>query len=270
LAAFAGFRKAARLAPSEHWSVLCYLDRAMLAKNTGEMAFATEQLMEAHEIAQRLSWNEVTGEERSALLVLGELFARDDPAIAEQYLARFRTLGTSVIPIFAYGTDARVKGFEAYSQGVTWLRLGDVDEGKAAITEAWSIFEDFNYAWRAALCALELYEVTHDRRWIGRATRQIEPWPRSWIARRVTEATNHSVLPLDRIPPARREVLELVRAGRRNTEIARQLGRSPNTVRNQLAQLFQTFNVKSRTELVAMLSKPIVPLDPFLQRRRKK
>jgi len=270
LAAFAGFRKAARLAPSEHWSVLCYLDRAMLAKNTGEMAFATEQLMEAHEISQRLSWNEVTGEERSALLVLGELFARDDPAIAEQYLARFRTLGTSVIPIFAYGTDARVKGFEAYSQGVTWLRLGDVDEGKAALTEAWSIFEDFNYAWRAALCALELYEVTHDRRWIGRATRQIEPWPRSWIARRVTEATNHSVLPLDRIPPARREVLELVRAGRRNTEIARQLGRSPNTVRNQLAQLFQTFNVKSRTELVAMLSKPIVPLDPFLQRRRKK
>jgi len=266
LAAFAGFRRAARLAPSDHWSVLCLLDRAQLAKNTGEMAFAAEQLQEAHEIAQRISWNDVNGEERASLLILAELFAYNDPAIAEQYLARYRTL-TSVIPILSYGTDPRIKGFESYSQGVAWLYLGDVDEGRAALTEAWSIFEDFNYAWRAALCALKLHEITRDRRWIERATRQIDPWPHSWIARRVAEATSNSVLRLDRIPPARREVLELVRAGRRNTEIAEQLGRSPNTVRNQLSQLFQTFNVKSRAELVAVLSKPVVPLSPFLQRR---
>jgi len=268
LAAFSGFRRASRLAPSDHWSVLCFLDRALLAKNTGEVAFATEQLLEAHEVAQRLSWNDVTGEERSALLVLAELFAHDDPAVAEQYLARFRTLTTSVIPILSYGTDPRVKGLEAYSQGVAWVRLGDVDEGKAALTEAWSIFEDFNYAWRAALCALALHEITSDRRWIERASRQIEPWPHSWIARRVAEATSSSVLRLDRIPPAKREVLELVRAGRRNTEIAKQLGRSPNTVRNQLSALFQQFNVKSRAELVAVLSQPVVPLNAYIQKRR--
>jgi DNA-binding CsgD family transcriptional regulator len=267
LAAFAGFRKAARLAPSEHWSVFCYLDRALLAKNTGEMAFATEQLLEAHEIAQRVPWNEANGEERAALLVLAELFAHDDPPIAEQYLARFRTLSSSVIPILSYGTDPRVKGFEAYSQGIAWLRLGDADEGKAALTEAWSIFEDFNYAWRAALCALAMFDATHDRRWVTRAARQIEPWPHSWIARRVAEASSNSVLRLDRIPPAKREVLELVRAGRRNTEIAKELGRSPNTVRNQLSQLFQTFNVKSRAELVAVLSKPVVPITAFMRRQ---
>lgn len=268
LAAFAGFRKAARLAPSEHWSVLCYLDRALLAKNTGEMAFATEQLLEAHETAQRLSWNDVSGEERSALLVLAELFAHDDAAIAEQYLARFRTLTTSVIPILAYGADPRVKGFESYSQGVAWVRLGDVDEGRTALTEAWSIFEDFNYAWRAAICALALYEITRDRRWVQRAARKIEPWPQSWIARRVADATNTSVLHLDRIPPAKREVLELVRAGRRNTEIAKQLGRSPNTVRNQVSALFQQFNVKSRAELVAVFSQPVVPISAFYHKRR--
>jgi DNA-binding CsgD family transcriptional regulator len=268
LSAFAGFRKAARLAPSEHWSVLCSLDRALLAKNTGENAFATEQLLEAHEIAQHVSWNEVTGEERSALLVLAELFAHDDPAIAEQYLARFRTLSTAVIPILSYGTDPRVKGFESYTQGVAWLRLGDVGEGKAALSEAWSIFEDFNYAWRAALCALALYELTHDRRWIQRAARRIDPWPQSWIARRIAEAANTSVLRLSEIPPAKRQVLELVRAGRRNSEIAHALGRSPNTVRNQLSQLFQTFNVRSRAELVAALSKPVVPLTVLRSHRQ--
>ncbi len=268
LAAFAGFKRAARLAPSEHWGVLCVLDRALLAKNTGETAFASEQLQEAHEIAQRVSWSEVSGEERSALLVLAELFAHDDPAVAEQYLARFRTLKTSVIPILAYGTDPRVKAFEAYSQGVAWLRLGDVDEGKAALSEAWSIFEDFNYGWRAALCGLALYEATHDRRWVQRAARKIDPWPHSWIARRVSEATSTSVLRLDRVPPAKRQVLELVRAGRRNSEIASVLGRSPNTVRNQLSQLFQTFNVKSRAELVAALSKPIAQVSVLDHKRR--
>ncbi len=268
LAAFAGFRKAARLAPSEHWSVLCFLDRALLAKNTGEMAFATEQLQEAHEIAQRLSWNDVTGEERSALLVLAELFAYDDPAVAEQYLARFRTLTTSVIPILAYGTDPRVKGFEAYSHGVAWLRLGDVGEAKAALTEAWSIFEGFNYAWRAALCAFALYEVTNDRRWMQRAAHKIEPWPRSWIARRVADGTNAAALRLHRVPPAKRQVLELVRAGKRNSEIASALGRSPHTVRNQLSDLFTTFNVKSRAELVAALSRPVAPITVLQPRQR--
>ncbi len=260
LAAFGGFKMAARLAPSEHWSVLCFLDRALLAKNTGEPAFAAEQLQEAHEIAESLSWNDASGEERSALLVLAELFAHEDAAVAERYLWRFRSLSASVIPMLSYGTDPRVRGFEAYSQGVTWMRLGDAEQGKAALTEAWGIFEDFNYAWRAALCAICLYEVTRDRRWVERAAGKIAPWPRSWIARRTTEAGRTAALPLERIPPARREVLELVRAGRRNSEIAKVLGRSPHTVRNQLAQLFQTFNVKSRAELVALLSQPVVEL----------
>jgi DNA-binding CsgD family transcriptional regulator len=260
LAAFSGFKKASRLAPSDHWGVLCLLDRALLAKNTGELAFAAEQLSDAHEISQRLSWSEVTGEERSALLVLAELFAYEDSAIAEQYLARFRSLGTTVIPLLSYGSDPRVRGFEAYTQGVAWLRLGDAEVGQAALKEAWSIFEDFNYEWRAALCALALHQATHDRRWIERGARKIASWPRSWIARRVNDASRVATFPLERIPPAKREVLELLRAGRRNSEIAKVLGRSPHTVRNQLAQLFQTFNVKSRAELVAVLSKPVVEL----------
>ncbi len=270
LAAFTGFKKAAPLAPSKHWSVICLLDRALLAKSTGEVAFATEQLHEAHEIAQRVSWNEVSGEERSALLVLAQLFAHDDPAVAEQYLARYRTLSASVTPILSYGTDPRVRGFEAYTQGVAWLGIGDVEVAKASLEEAWSIFEGFEYGWRAALCALALYEVTHDQRWVEHAARKIEPWPKSWIARRVGQAPNTSVLRLDRVTPARRQVLELVRAGMSNSEVANALGRSPNTVRNQVSELFTTFNVKSRAELVASLSKPVAPVTVLDHKRRQK
>ena len=232
------------------------------------MVFAAEQLQEAHEIAQRISWNDATGEERAALLVLAQLFAPEHPPIAEQYLARYRTLSSSVIPILSYGTDPRVKGFEAYSQGVAWLNLGDTSEGTSALTEAWSIFEDFSYAWRASLCALALYEATQDRRWLERAASRIQPWPNSWIARRIATASNTNALRLERIPRAKRQVLELVRAGRRNSEIATLLGRSPNTVRNQLSELFQMFNVKSRAELVAALSKPLAAVTPLSSRRR--
>ncbi len=268
LAAFGAFKKAAHLAPSEHWSVLCFLDRALLARNTGESAFAAEQLQEAHEIAQRVSWNEVAGEERCALLILAELFAYEIPAVAEQYLARFRSIASSVLPMLSYGTDPRARGFEKYSQGVAWLRLGDMEAAEAALSEAWSIFEDFNYGWRAALCALGLYEATRDRRWTERAARKIAPWPRSWIARRVTDSRASTIVPLDRIPPAQRDVLELLRAGRRNSEIADTLGRSPHTVRNQLAQLFRIFDVKSRGELVALVSKPASPVTWLPKHRR--
>lgn len=268
LAAFGAFKKAARMAPSDHWSVLCFLDRAVLAKNTGEKSFCSEQLQEAHDIAQRVSWNEVSGEERSALLVLAELFAHENAAVAEQYLARFRSLSSSVVPMLSYGTDPRVRGFEAYSQGIAWLQLGDKEEGKTALTEAWSIFEDFDYGWRAALCALGLYEATADKRWLERAARKIAPWPRSWIAKRIGDVKTTTVVPLERIPPAKREVLELVRDGRRNNEIAKTLGRSPHTVRNQLSQLFQIFDVKSRAELVAVLSKPVVPITRLHQHQR--
>lgn len=260
LAAFREFKEAARLSPSEHWTIFCFLDRALLAKNTGETAFASEQLHEAHEIAQRVSWNDVAGEERSALLLLAELFADENPAISEQYLARFRTLGSSVIPMLSYASDPRVRGLQAYSEGTAWLRLGDTRQGEASLSEAWSIFDQYDHGWRAALCAVALFEATGDRRWMARAATKIAPWPNSWIAKRVSEAKAPSVVPIENITPAKREVLELVRDGRRNADIAKRLGRSPNTVRNQMSQLYQIFDVSNRTELVSILSKPVVPI----------
>lgn len=259
LAAFRELKQAARIAPSDHWSLFCYLDRATLAKNTGENAFASEQLHEAHEIAQRLSWGDVAGEERSALLVLAELFADENPGLSEMYLARFRTLTSSVTPMLSYGTDPRVRGLQSYSQGMAWLRLGDTRQGETSLGEAWAIFNEFDYGWRAALCAVALFEATGDRRWLERAAMKIAPWPNSWIAKRVSAAKPPTVVPIENIP-AKREVLELVRDGRRNADIAKQLGRSPNTVRNQMSQLFQLFDVKNRTELVSIISQPVVPI----------
>ena len=255
LAAFAGFKSAARFAPSEHWSVLCFNRPRLLARNTGENAFAAELLQEAHDLAQRLSWN-VTGEERSALLVLAELFAderrRNRGAISGTFPLAQR-VGYSAALVRHGPADPRPGSvFTRDSPGYGSVTAAKVNRpcrrrGRSTRTSITA------GAPRFAPCTS--IETTRDRRWLQRATRKIAPWADSWIARRITEVTNASCVSLELVPPAKREVLELVRAGRRNSEIARVLGRSPNTVRNQIAQLFQTFNVKSRAELVSILAK---------------
>jgi DNA-binding NarL/FixJ family response regulator len=145
---------------------------------------------------------------------------------------------------------------------LVWLRRGDAEEAQAALHEAWDIFEEFQYGWRSALCALRLAEVTGDNEWLQRAAKKIAPWPRSWIARDVARAVAPPAVSLEKIPPARRRVLDLLCAGRRNSEIAKTLGRSPHTIRNQVAELFRTFNVSTRAELVAVLSQAAATSEP--------
>lgn len=186
--AFAKFKQSASLAPNDYWRLFCLVDRTYLAKHTGEAVFAAEQLEEAHKLAQQLSWTEVTGEERAVLQIMAELFSHHDIARANEYLTLFRSITGNVLPILTYGSDARVRAFTAYTQGVLWLRLGEIEQGKTVIAEAWSTFDAYSYGWRAANCAITLYEVTREPIWLERAIAQIAPWPQSWLARRITSA----------------------------------------------------------------------------------
>lgn len=58
---------------------------------------------------------------------------------------------------------------------------------------------------------------------------------------------------LDTLSPSEREVLELVRRGLSNKEIASARGRSVATVKNQLQSVFLKFGVSSRTRLIAWM-----------------
>ncbi len=58
---------------------------------------------------------------------------------------------------------------------------------------------------------------------------------------------------LGALPPAQREIAELLLAGLGNAEIARRRGRSERTVANQVAAIFRRFGVSSRAELAAKL-----------------
>ena len=56
--------------------------------------------------------------------------------------------------------------------------------------------------------------------------------------------------PVPRLTPRQRELLNLVAAGRTNTQIARSLGVSPATVRTHLEHIYARLHVSSRTAAV--------------------
>jgi DNA-binding CsgD family transcriptional regulator len=58
------------------------------------------------------------------------------------------------------------------------------------------------------------------------------------------------------VSPREGEVLRLVQLGYTNPEIARALGTSPNTVRNQVSSLLQKLDASTRAELVGLTLRP--------------
>lgn len=78
----------------------------------------------------------------------------------------------------------------------------------------------------------------------------------------------HRFAPARAVPPAwdlstrEREVLELVRRGMSNREIARDLTISTNTVKTHLRAIFDKSGYRSRVRLVAALGGPEGPDHP--------
>ena len=61
---------------------------------------------------------------------------------------------------------------------------------------------------------------------------------------------------MPQVSPREGEVLRLVQLGYTNPEIARALGTSPNTVRNQVSSLLQKIDATTRAELVGLTLRP--------------
>jgi len=78
-------------------------------------------------------------------------------------------------------------------------------------------------------------------------------WAGLRLGRRPASATfekNTAALASLGITPREQEVLALLAAGKSNKEIAQKLGISPNTVKTQIASLYQKLEVQRRTQAV--------------------
>jgi DNA-binding CsgD family transcriptional regulator len=255
--AFRLLKEAASLAPTDAWRVTAYCDRAYFATALGERRWAEQELSDAHELAARVEWNALDGEERFALSELAELFAPRDAALALAYVARYKDCGKRYARTLSSHQDRRVDAMEAYSFGVVQAALGRRDEAVRLLQEAWNVYDALGYDWRAGRAARDLFSVTGDDAWRARAAGKLAAYPRSWLAIATPDTSVAASAPpeLSALTPAQLAVYRLLLRGLSTAQIAAEQSRSEFTVRNHVKAIFKAFGVNSRPELLARAHK---------------
>jgi DNA-binding CsgD family transcriptional regulator/TolA-binding protein len=261
--AFRYLKLAGLSAPTPPWRVLATCDRAYLATNLGEARFAEQELREAAELADAVEWRAVSGEERFALILLAELYAPLDGALALSYVARFQETGDRYDAVLSSNADRRVEGMLAYSLGYVRQQLGDSAEADDSYRKAFAIYDDIGYDWRAARAAMCLFQVNQDSGWLDIAAKKLRPYPLSWLVIRLKELALSETSSLKRpvaaiqqrateeLTPAQAEVYELLLTGAPTRDIAKTLHRSEFTVRNHIKAIFKKLKVNSRAVLLS-------------------
>ena len=261
--AFRYLKQAAACAHTLPWRVMASCDRAYLAASLGEVRWSEQELQEASELAERVEWRAIDGEERIALLLLAELNAPHDGALALSYVARFQETGDRFNAVLSFNADRRVEALVAYSLGYVRQHLGDREEAEDLYRKAFTIYDAIGYDWRAARAAMGLFQVNRDARWLDEAAKKLRPYPLSWLAnhlKNLVPADISSIRPIETatkrraaedLTPAQAEVYELLLTGAATREIAKKLGRSEFTVRNHIKAVFKKLKVNSRAALLS-------------------
>lgn len=240
--AFRYLKKSTAYAPSAASEAIAAMDRAYLARCLNEERWSCQELSEAEELAETVDWRSTNAEERAGLLLLAELVAAIDAGRAAGYMALFRELGEERSP-------------EAdYSAGVTHLALEDTNTGVNLLRESFTAYDGIGYDWRAARCALRLFEATNDAKYLRVAAEKLHRYPNSWLA---DEVRKHAKVKagMPALPPMQQRVFEELCRGLSTAEIARNLERSEYTIKNHIKLIFKAFSVKSRAQLIAQVAR---------------
>lgn len=243
-------RRAQLLDTGPAWKAILYLDRSFFASIVGENTWAANEFSAAEDVAEEIVWDDTTGEERVALLLLAELATIHAPKRARFYIARFNDLGKMRTRIHHFAFDDRLHAMAAYTSGLVSLAAGDAIAAQDALRDAWGTFDRIGYDVRAAKAALGLYQATEKPRWLHLAEDKLERYPRSWLTRRLSGVATPAEPSID-LPKMQRAVTQLVSRGLSTPEIAAELGVSRHTVFNHLKAVYRKLGVNSRNALVA-------------------
>jgi len=184
LRAFRLLRSAADVAPTPLWRLWAILHRAFLARELGERVMAAEEFDAAQNLADRIPWDETSGDERDCQRLLAELVAAVSPERAQRLLDRYRAIKTPMSPLFIATSDRRWRAEDCLAFGIVARAQGQLDRARTLLEEAFDIWSKINYVWRATRVAIELAEISDEPRFVNYAGSHIEQFPNSWLARR--------------------------------------------------------------------------------------
>jgi len=247
-------RCAEEWAPSEAFRVQALCCRAAVARKAREPISQRNHVEVAYRLFNGLRRPLGRGDESMVPLVLAEELANAGRAgDAREMLEVFRT--RSISPVISMSHDPRVAGFERLVEGQVFEAEGSFSEAIAAFREAFEFFSGTGSLRRSLTAAVRLLRLSPDDTYLWQHVDLVvaRTAKGSWIVsladglRRAHAAR--------RLTAVQRAYLRLLCDGKSNPEIARLRMRSVNTVRNQVATLFETFDVQSRAELVAQCAR---------------
>lgn len=249
LGCFRYLRMAERAAPTDAFKAIVQVDRAHFARFVGERNWSFDELAQAEAIAESVDWNARTGDERVALLLLAESFAEVDAEKARYYLARFSGLDKIRSPLHLFAFDHRLDAMAAYAKGVVEMAEGD-EKAEDSLRQAFVVFDDIRYDWRAGRTALALHRATGKERWLHAAEQKLKPYLNSWLGEELRVAKVGKPYRVQ-LPTQQQRVFEMLCSKMSTAEIAAKLNLSQHTVRNHLKAVFRAFGVHNRSALVA-------------------
>ncbi|HZW53752.1 MAG TPA: hypothetical protein VFF00_06945, partial [Candidatus Elarobacter sp.] len=172
------FKDARMLAPTVTWRVTAHLDRASVARFSGNEFWAAEELAQADALAYDVRWESMYGEDRQVLVMLAVLHAPTDAPRAQRYASMYSRIGTeNVDPGLAVSGDRRALAHQKYALGRIEQTMGRREAAVAALEEAYAIFDSASFQYRAALTASALAELTGEERWHRAGTRHASSYP---------------------------------------------------------------------------------------------
>jgi len=245
------FRDSKDVAPSDAWRVMSHVDRAYVARMNRNEAWARDELMQAQAIARTVAWGETNGEERQALVTLAVLFSPVDMGQAQRYVSNYMRMGKDgVDATLAISHDRRATGFTQYASGCVNQVLGNTESATIAFETAYKIFDEAEHHFRAALAAQGLAEITGAAVWIERARSHAGHFPKSAFHRFMSERISRPVTPwVEGLSPMQRQLALSVCEGLDTTQLSRRFSRSEFTIKREVQNLYDLFNVHSKNAL---------------------
>jgi DNA-binding CsgD family transcriptional regulator len=257
LNAYDHFTDLASLCSNDAERTLMLVDKAFLATGSGDDMTANRYLEDASVLAQSVVWAKA-GEARSALLLLGQLWAPRDPQTARGFVEAYCALAAPLSPLIGQHapTEPRRIVFEQSAAAVVYRASGMRGEAIEAFKQVLSLSRKYGFHWRGCLAAIQLGEMLgRDSYFQYACTLVDEHFPRAWFAGRLRGHRIRLTHPyLRALSPARRDVLRGVLDGLSNDEIAARLKISPNLVKKRASEIYKKLGVSSDRALLRALS----------------
>ncbi len=152
-------RRASEVAVTAPLRVTIALDRAVLSRESGFNAMASEEIQYALRIARAVAWNSAPGDDRIALLHLAQVVAPFSAPEARSALDRYSAITVAMDPRFSGRTGLRVLAEESFGHGLVLRAEGRLDASAERLRSAFETWQSIGYEWRSAQAALELAEM---------------------------------------------------------------------------------------------------------------